>query len=245
MKMPRKTKYMTGLSIVMLVLFSSFAVPTIILGINIGKNYSSVGRLFIDYAPGEYHLSLFHISPSDRININIDSSLANDTGTEVPIVFSIMDEATFNVWVLLGEPEPAIVNSTYYTKSSEIDIWNLDLDVPYERTYYFIIYNNNLEDVQLDIDIELIPWASIIGVSVPGFLFSVFLLIFLTKIISTAIVNGASYIKGNKARSPNISRTKSNAKSKSEIKRGGFCQSCGAPVTPKDGQYCPSCGASV
>ncbi|NHJ48610.1 MAG: hypothetical protein FK733_12565 [Asgard group archaeon] len=244
--MSRKTKYMTGLSIVMLVLFSGLAVPTIITAINIARNYSEYDQINIDYAPGEYYVSPIFVSESARINIDIRSDLANDTITDIPIIFSIMLEATFEEWVLLGEPEPTALNSTYFTESPYINIDNLNLNVNYGRTYYFIVYNNNSVDVLIDVYITLIPWSSIIGVSVTGFLFSLFFLIFLTKILSTAIINGVITIKGKKhSNSPSISRSTSNDESKKNDIKGQFCQSCGAPMTPKDGQYCPNCGASV
>jgi hypothetical protein len=244
--MSRKTKYLTGFSIVMLVLFSGLAIPTIITGINIARNYTTVDQYYVNYLPGEYFVSNLYISSSDRINIDIRCDQANDTSIDLPIVFSIMDDSTFNQWVLLGEPEPTVLNSTFYTKSSIISINNLNVGLSYERTYHFIAYNTNSVEVRLDIDIDFIPWLSIIGVSVTGFLFSLFFLMFITKILSAAFYNGFITIKGKKhQKSPNISRSSSNEKAKKKELEGQFCQSCGAPFTAKDGQYCPNCGASV
>jgi hypothetical protein len=240
--MSRKTQYMTGLSITMLVLFSGLAIPTIICGINIASNKTKIVRTYVIYAPGESHLSMLEISGADRINIDISSRLHNDTFEEIPIVFSIMDESTFNTWALLGEPEPTIANSTYYIKSSDIWIRNLDLGLSYDRKYCFIVYNSNLVDVRLDVDIDIIPYGSIIATSTTGALFSIFFIVFLVKIFSTIYFNNIAMIDSKKQKkSPDVNRTKT----KKKKIEGQFCQSCGAPITPKDGQYCPNCGASV
>ncbi|NHJ40859.1 MAG: zinc ribbon domain-containing protein [Asgard group archaeon] len=240
--MSNKTQYMTGLSITMLVLFSGLAIPTLICGINIASNSTSIIRTYVNYAPGESHISMLEISGADRINIDIRSTLYNDSFTEIPIVFSIMDEGTFNLWALLGEPEPTITNSTYYIKSSDIYIKKLDLGLSYDRKYCFIIYNNNLVDVRLEVDIDVIPFGSIIATGTTGALFSIFFIIFLVKIFSTIYFNRIAESESKKQKeSPSVNRTNSKRKKL----EGQFCQSCGAPITPKDGQYCPNCGASV
>lgn len=244
---------MTGLSIVALSLACCLAIPTIIEGINIARNYSSFTTYDEHIVVGSFIHFNFEYDAPKGINIHFHSRLYNESYdfNKAPIIFSIMLKADFISWIEAGSEEPGILNSTVYYHQADINVDNLrikyvdNLKINYNDEIYFVIYNDALLDVKVRIDVEIIPWGYIIATVVVGFPFVMFLTIFIIKILSTAHYNGLITIKRKKDSNQQDSREYTNSTTQIERIDGKFCQSCGAPITPKDGQYCPNCGASV
>ncbi|MBN1328130.1 MAG: zinc ribbon domain-containing protein [Candidatus Heimdallarchaeota archaeon] len=242
-KLTKKTKFMTALSIWMIFLGIGFAIPSIIEGINIAKNYqdySSYGEVLL---PNSYTYINLVISSKAGINIGINS---NENGslwnTEIPITLAIMTKEQFIAWGLAGNLEPNIQNSTYLYHRSGIEIDNLRLD---EGEFFFIVYNSEAIPVKVFIFITVIPWGHITTVAIVGFLFSVTIIVFTLKILSAAYYNGLVKIKGTTGIGNSQETNEITSEERSIDREGKFCQSCGTPLTPKDGQYCPHCGASI
>ena len=241
--MPSKTRYLTGLSITMLVLSSCLAIPTIIEGINIVKNmqeYYNYNEIIT--ADHFIHFS-FHVRDSSGINIDLRSEEYNGTHSLDlhPVILSLMREEEFDAWVLEGSLEPEILNSTYYYYQSDFEISNLN--VGFYDELYFVLYNSANVSMNIDINVDIIPWGHIIPTSITGFLFSLFFLIFIIKIISAAVYNGIIDIKGRNR--PSGRPQGIHQDSIVQNRNGVYCPSCGAELTPKDTNYCPNCGSSV
>ena len=186
----------------------------------------------------------FHVSDSSRINIDLRSQEYNGThsGDLYPVILSMMKEIEFDAWVLEGSLEPKILNSTYYYYQSDFNINNLNPG--FNDELYFVLYNSANTSLEVDIFVNIIPWGHIIPASITGFLFSLFFLIFIIKIISAAVYNGIIDIKG-KDQSANSRPQGIQQNSIVQNRNGVFCPSCGAELTPKDTNYCPNCGSSV
>ncbi|NHJ87268.1 MAG: zinc ribbon domain-containing protein [Asgard group archaeon] len=243
--MSKKTKFMTALSIWMIFLCIGFAIPTIVEGINIAKNYQDYTSVDEILLPSSYTYTNLVIDGKAGINVLIR---ANENGSiwqpEVPTTLAIMTKTQFIEWGLAGNPEPNIQNTTYIYHRSEIQIDNLRLSDDGE--YFFVIYNTEAIILEVDVFIDVIPWGHITAIAIVGFLFAVALSVFTIKILSAAYYNGLVKIKGRIGQDEDQESTEIRTERRSERKEEGrFCQSCGTPLTPKDGQYCPHCGASI
>jgi len=242
--MTRKTKFMTALSIWMIFLSIGFAIPSIIEGINIGKNYQDYHLHNEVLLPDSYTYVNLIISSKAGVSIQIDSY---ENGTywpsNIPTTLAIMTKDQFIAWGLAGNLEPNIQNSTYLYHRSDIQIDNLKLEIDGE--YFFVVYNTESITAKVNIYITVIPWGHITAISIVGFLFTITILVFIMKILSAAYYNGLVKIKGRTGISEDQETTEITDDERSVRKEGKFCQSCGTPLTPKDGQYCPHCGASI
>jgi len=242
-KMTKKTKFMTALSIWMIFLSIGFAIPSIVEGINIAKNYQDYYLRDEVLLPDSYTYVNLLINSKAGINIQIDSIENGSIWQNIPTTLAIMSKDQFIAWGLAGNLEPNIQNSTYLFHRSEIQVDNLRLEINGE--YFFIVYNTESLVSEVDIEITVIPWGHITAISIVGFLFAVSILVFIMKILSAAYYNGLVKIKGSTGISENQEITETTSGQSPSGREGKFCQSCGTPLTPKDGQYCPHCGASI
>ncbi|NHJ85173.1 MAG: hypothetical protein FK734_06910 [Asgard group archaeon] len=245
-----KTKYITALSVWMIFLSIGLAIPVIIEGINIERNTTEFSTYDTIIDPGDYVYFNTEVRESSRLDLYIRSWLYNETlftSTDpLKIIFSVMDSEYFEQWILDGTPEPEILNSTYYYEQAHLSVNNLK--VPYEEVYYFVLFNNNIEYVEVNIDIEIVPWGHIIPISILGFLLGVTSLTFLIKLIATSHYIEEANKRAEKAAQDNVSSQavqKRETAPRSTSSSTRFCASCGSPLTSKDTQYCSQCGASV
>jgi hypothetical protein len=245
--MAKKTKYFTGLTIVMIVFSSIFIIPTIIEGINIGRNVTRIETSQEKITLGNFLQFSARIKEAQRINLEFTSYLYNGSQFQdkEPIVFCIMKQDSFSDWIDSGSPEPSVLNSSIHFNQADFDFFNIQLE--YEGLIYIIVYNNAGVDVRVNIDLTIIPWGHIIPTAITGFLFSIFFLILIGKFINAAYFNHIAVPK-KKYNNRRIDYSSNNhiGKTKEKItKKGLFCPSCGTPISGKGNQYCPQCGASI
>ena len=242
----RKTKYFTGLSIVMLIASIGLAIPCVIEGINIARNNYNFDTNNEPIAAGSFIQTSFEIHDGQRINIDSRSFVLGGSYWNNPakVVISIMEEDNFTAWITDGSPVPYILNSTYYFNSSDLNVNNLRI-LSY-NVYHIVIYNANAVAVELDLDISILPWGHILTISVLGFLFVMAFTLMTTKFVIAAYFNSEDYIKDKLKKRKTTTDIEDEKPTKLHSESGErFCVSCGAPLTPKDGQYCPNCGASL
>ncbi|NPE08123.1 MAG: zinc-ribbon domain-containing protein [Asgard group archaeon] len=209
-------------------------------GINIGRNVKSFNTYNEEIAPGDYILFNFEINEGARLYIYFDAENLSIYNNDADVIFSIMREHDFELWVAANSTEPGILNSTIYYDDSSVEVNNLQ--VPYDGTYYFIIYNPNPYDVEVRIEVTIIPWGHIIAAGIMAILLLVGLTGLGTRLIHVAVYNARQEKRARRGitEEPQVSEQSATNK-----KDGVFCQSCGAPLTPKDTRYCPQCGASI
>lgn len=244
--MSKKTTFMTGLTIVSIVFVSGFLIPTIIEGINIGRNVENYNVYDQHLDNGDYINYNWYVRKNERLYISISSQNTIDYD-ETPVIFAIMSEIQFNYWLSQGASTPQIQNCTLYIKQSDINIINSQLRS--DRDYYFIFFNDNVDTIQIFVDITLIPWGHIIATSIVGMGFIIFAAILLLKIAFTFYFikkenkekDQQIHNRGNNTNNSTIENDEAELQPKVET----FCVSCGAPVTPKTGRYCQNCGSSV
>ncbi|MFW9924454.1 MAG: hypothetical protein ACFFDW_14315, partial [Candidatus Thorarchaeota archaeon] len=165
--MNTKTRFVTALTINMIVFSIGFAIPTIIEGINIGKNvqrYDANDQL-ID--PNEYFTFKWDIKSKDKLYVNMisrNATISYILGS--PIVFSVMNKDQFTSWFAAGELKPKILNSTYLYEQSDLTLNNLNFENDDE--YYLVFYNDNTQIVRIDVTVTLLPWGHITATSIVG-----------------------------------------------------------------------------
>lgn len=233
----RKT-YFNDFAIFMMVLIVGSLITGAIEGINIGRNVKTYYTFNEEVAPGDYILFNFEINEGARIYIDFDAE--NLSIDDADVIFSIMRDYDFELWVTANSTEPGILNSTIYYDDSRVNANNLQ--VPHDDNYHFIIYNTNPYDVEVNIDVTIVPWGHIIVAGIMAVL-----LLFGSTGLGIRILHVTVYnAKQEKRTSGNVSEDTSEPEpSTTDRKDGVFCQSCGSPLTPKDTRYCQQCGASV
>ena len=93
-------------------------------GINIGRNVKSYDTYNEEVVPGDYMIFNFKINEGARLYINYDAeNLSTYDGAD--IIFSVMNDNYFELWVNAGNPEPDILNSTFYYEDAYVNINNL------------------------------------------------------------------------------------------------------------------------
>ncbi|MCK5045896.1 MAG: hypothetical protein KAS22_04905 [Candidatus Heimdallarchaeota archaeon] len=235
----RKT-YFNDFAVVMMVIIVGSLIVGAIEGINIGRNVKSYHTYHEEVAPGDYMIFNFKINEGARLYINYYAQNLSIYYDDADVIFSVMRENDFEQWVATNGSEPGILNSTFYFDDSYVRTNNLQVD--YDGTYYFIIFNTNPYDVEVLIDIEIIPWGHIIAAGIMAVL-----LLFGTTGMGIRVGHVTVYnAKQEKRTSGNVSvDTSVTELSTTDRKDGVFCQSCGSPLTPKDTRYCQQCVASV
>jgi len=237
----KKTRFMTGYAILMIIFSIGFAFPTIIEGINVGRNWQSYSQIDQTITSDSYTVIKFNLEPSNRISAEIS---ANDAifvhDDPVQVIFAILSEGEFSDWYDAGENAPNIINSTHYYDNADITLENIGVNL--DRDYYFIFYNANAFTIRVDLTLTIIPWGHIIASSIVGFGFAICFLGLLTKIGFTG------YFVLSHNEKPKVLTVQSQGKTEAILqpeKDESFCASCGAPITKKDGRYCPNCGSSA
>ncbi|MHA1171347.1 MAG: zinc-ribbon domain-containing protein, partial [Candidatus Heimdallarchaeota archaeon] len=189
--------------------------------------------------PGDYMIFNFEINEGARLYINYHAeNFSSYEGAD--IIFSVMNDNYFELWVNAGNPEPEILNSTFYYEDAYVNINNLQ--VPREDTYYFVIYNSNSFVVDISVHVTIVPWGHIIAAGIMAVL-----LLFGATGIGIRVIHVTVYNakQERRARGSNVEGLQVSEQPATNKKDGVFCQSCGSPLTPKDTRYCPQCGASV
>lgn len=239
-KMVNRNVYFKGSAKFMLLIILGSLIVGAIEGINIGRNVKSYDTYNEEVAPGDYMIFNFKINEGARLYINYYANNLSSIYDDADVIFSVMNDNYFELWVNSGNPEPEILNSTFYYEDAYVNINNLQ--VPREDTYYFVIYNTNPYDVEIDVHVTIVPWGHIIAAGIMATL-----LLFATtnlgiRVIHITVLNARQEKRspGNENEDAPVAQT-----SRIENKDGVFCQSCGSPLTPKDNRYCPQCGASV
>ncbi|MCE7746642.1 MAG: hypothetical protein GPJ52_16055 [Candidatus Heimdallarchaeota archaeon] len=238
--MVNRKKHFNDFASFMMVLVVGSLIVGAIEGINIGRNVKSYYTNNEEIAPEDYILFNFEINEGARLYIYYDAENLSIYNNDADVIFSIMREYDFELWVAANSTEPRILNSTIYYDDSSVVVDNLQ--VPYDGTYYFIIYNTNPYDVEVRIEVTIIPWGHIIAAGIMAIL-----LLFGSTGLGVRLIHVFIYnTKQEKRTSRNVSEDTSETEpSTADRKDGVFCQSCGSPLTPKDTRYCPQCGASV
>lgn len=234
-----KKVYFNDFASFMMVLIVGSLIVGAIEGINIGRNVKSYDTYNEEVVPGDYMIFNFKINEGARLYINYDAeNLSTFDGADV--IFSVMTDNYFELWVNAGNPEPDILNSTFHFEDADVNINNLQ--VPREDTYYFVIYNNNSYDVNISVHVTIIPWGHIIAAGIMAVLLFLGSTSLGIRFIHVTVNNAKKEKRspGNENEDAPVAQT-----SRTESKDGVFCQSCGSPLTPKDTRYCPQCGASV
>jgi hypothetical protein len=239
----RKTKYFTILSVWMIFLSIGLAIPCVIEGINIARNYYSMDLSSEEIYPGQFIQTNFIILESQRINLNVRSYTSDGYLDEAKVIITIMTEENFTDWISDGSPVPAILNSTYYFNISDLEIYNMELAA--WDTNYIVIYNANPDPIKVNVEFYIIPWGHILTISILGFLLIVTSSTMIIKFISAAYFNSEDYIKDKLKKKKAVSKVENRNVKLHEESEERYCVSCGATLTPKDGQYCPNCGASI
>lgn len=235
----RKT-YFNDFASWMIILIVGSLIVGAIEGINIGRNVKTYSTYREEVAPGDYILFNFEINEGARIYLYYDAENLSIYNDDADVIFSIMRENDFELWVATNGSEPGILNSTIYYDDSGVDVNNLQ--IPYDGMYYFIIFNTNPYDVEVRIEVSIIPWGHIIAAGIMAIL-----LLFGSTGLGIRMSHVTVYnTKQEKhARGSNVEELQVSEQSATNKKDGVFCQSCGSPLTPKDNRYCPQCGASV
>lgn len=243
-KTSRKTKFFTVLSVWMIFQSMGLAIPCVVEGINIARNYYNFELNNEIISPGSFVQTKFQLHDEQRINLDIRSWIAGGSTYSNPakVVISIMAEDNFTAWLLGGTQVPVILNSTYYFNSSNLNVINLE--APKWNVYYIVVYNANTVSIEADVNLGILPWGHIIAISILGFLLVMSLLPMSIKFISAAYFNSEDYIK-KKLGNDKVVKEEKKAKRLHQESDERFCVSCGTTITPKDGQYCPNCGASL
>jgi len=234
----RKT-YFNDFAVVMMVIIVGSLIVGAIEGINIGRNVKSYDTYNEVVDPGDYMIFNFEINEGARLYINYDAeNFSSYDGAD--IIFSVMNDNYFELWVNAGNPEPEILNSTFYYEDAYVNINNLQ--VPREDTYYFVIYNSNSFVVDISVHVTIVPWGHIIAAGIMAVL-----LLFGATGIGIRVIHVTVYNakQERRARGSNVEGLQVSEQPATNKKDGVFCQSCGSPLTPKDTRYCPQCGASV
>ena len=237
--MVSKKVYFSDFASFMVVLIVGSLIVGAIEGINIGRNVKSYDTYNEEVTPGDYMIFNFKINEGARLYINYDAeNLSTFYGAD--IIFSVMNDNYFELWVNAGNPEPDILNSTFYYEDAYVNINNLQ--VPREDTYYFVVYNNNSFDVDISVHVTIIPWGHIIAAGIMAVL-----LLFGSTSLGMRFIHVTAHNAKQEKRSSGTENEDAQVAqpSRAEQKDGVFCQSCGSPLTPKDNRYCPQCGASV
>jgi len=240
----RKTKYFTVLSVWMIFLSIGLAIPCVIEGINIARNYYNFNTHNEDIAAGSFIHTNYGIHGGQRIDLDSKSYIAGGTHYDNPakVIISIMEEDNFTAWINDGSPVPLILNSTYYFNSSDLNVINLKVNS--YSIYYIVVYNANAVTIKVDLDITILAWGHIITISILGFLLLMSLTAMTTKFLLAAYFNNEDYVKKKLKKDTIVVGEKKPTKLHEESDER-FCVSCGRTLTPKDGQYCPNCGASL
>ncbi|MHA1440843.1 MAG: hypothetical protein ACTSPK_03125 [Candidatus Heimdallarchaeota archaeon] len=243
-KMSRKTKFFTVLSVWMIFQSIGLAIPCVVEGINIARNYYNFELNNEVISPGSFVHSKFDLRDEQRINLDIRSWTAGGSTYSNPakVIISIMAEDNFTDWLTGGSQVPVILNSTYYYNSSNLNVVNLKASA--WNVYYIVVYNANVASIEADVSITILPWGHIMAISILGFLLIMSLLPMSIQFITAAYYNSEDYLKkisGN----DKIVKEEKKAKRLHQESDERYCVSCGATITPKDGQYCPNCGASL
>lgn len=237
----KKTRFITGFTIIMISLSIGFAIPSIIEGINVGRNWQCYSQIDQTITTESYTVIRFDLETNNRISAEIrayDAIFIHDD--PVPVIFAILSEGEFSIWYDAGENAPNILNSTHFYENSHITLENLGVE--YDSEYYFIFYNTNAFTIRVDLTLSIIPWGHIIATSIVGFGFSICFLGLLTKIGLTG------YFVLSRDEKPKVLTVQSQDKTEAVLqpeKDESFCVSCGAPTTKKNGRYCPNCGSST
>ena len=134
---------------------------------------------------------------------------------------------------------PKILNSTYYYKRAYIDVNSISVD--YGSDYYFILFNENTEDMRLYVNISIIPWGHIIATGVLAMIFLIASGGFVFEMFKSSFFG---FGKRDKAKTQEAVNNNHQSEPQSEVGKN-FCQSCGAPVSDKNETYCTQCGASI
>jgi hypothetical protein len=237
-KMVARKKYFNDAAGFFVFLIVGSLIVGAIEGINIGRNVKTYYTYNEEIAPGDYLLFNFNINEGARMYLDFDAEDLSNNDSDA--IFSIMRENDFELWVLTNGSEPGILNSTFYFDDSYIRVDNLQ--VPYDGEYYFIIFNTNLFDIEVRIDVTIVPWGHIIAGGIMAILFLFGSTGLGIKVIYTIVYNSR---QEKKARRTGGVVTETATQINTDSKDGVFCQSCGSPLTPKDTRYCPQCGASV
>lgn len=238
--MINRKKYFIDFAGFMLFLIVGSLIVGGIEGINIGRNVKSYYTINEEIAPGDYILFNFEINDGARLYLDINAENSSIYNNDADVIFSIMPEYNFGYWVATNGTEPGILNSTFYYDDSRVDAINLQ--VPYDGVYYFIVYNTNPYDVEVNVHITIVPWGHIIAAGIMAILLLVGLTGLGTRLIHVTVYNARQEKRARRGitEEPQVSEQSATNK-----KDGVFCQSCGAPLTPKDTRYCPQCGASI
>ncbi|MHA1532333.1 MAG: hypothetical protein ACTSR6_10090, partial [Candidatus Heimdallarchaeota archaeon] len=158
----RKTYFNDFASFMMVLVVGSLIVGAIE-GINIGRNVKSYDTYNEVVDPGDYMIFNFEINEGARLYINYHAeNFSSYEGAD--IIFSVMNDNYFELWVNAGNPEPEILNSTFYYEDAYVNINNLQ--VPREDTYYFVIYNSNSFVVDISVHVTIVPWGHIIAAGI-------------------------------------------------------------------------------
>ncbi|NHJ32426.1 MAG: zinc ribbon domain-containing protein [Asgard group archaeon] len=233
-------KYFNDIASLMMVLIIGGLIVGAIEGINIGRNVKTYYTYSEEIAPGDYLFFNFNINEGARIYLDFDAENLSIYNDDADAIFSIMRENDFELWVETNGSEPGILNSTFYFDDSYLRVDNLQ--VPYDGVYYFIIFNTNPYDIEVRIDVTIIPWGHIIAAGIMVIL----LLIGLIGIgIRFGYITTYNARQRKKAARGNAEEPQVHEQTTTNKKNGVFCQSCGSPLTPKDTRYCPQCGASI
>ncbi len=238
--MVNRKKYFNDFAGFMLLLIVGSLIVGAIEGINIGRNVKSYDTYYEEIAPGDYILFNFEINEGARLYIYFDAENLSIYDDGADVIFSIMRENDFELWISTNGTEPGILNSTFYFDDSRVDVNNLQ--VPYDGMYYFIVYNTNPYDVEARIDVTIVPWGHIIAAGIMAIILLVGSTGLGTRLIHTTVYNAKQEKRARRGitEEPQVSEQPATNK-----KDGVFCQSCGAPLTPKDTRYCSQCGASI
>lgn len=238
--MVNKKKYFNNFANWMMILIVGSLIIGAIEGINIGRNVKTYNTYGEEIAPNDYVIFNFKIDEGARLYIYYYALNLSIYIDYADVIFSVMRENDFELWVATNGTEPGILNSTFYFDDSYVNINNLQVD--YDGTYYFIIFNANPYDVEVLIDIKIIPWGHIIAAGIMAIL----LLFGLTGIgIRLGYITNKNARQERRARRGITEEPQVSEQPATNKKDGVFCQSCGSPLTPKDNRYCPQCGASV
>ncbi|MBK5114989.1 MAG: zinc ribbon domain-containing protein [Candidatus Heimdallarchaeota archaeon] len=238
--MVNRKSYFNDFAYFMMVLIVGSLIVGAIEGINIGRNVKSYYTFNEEVAPGDYILFNFEINEGARIYLDYDAENLSIYNNDADAIISIMREYDFELWVEANSTEPGILNSTFYYDDSRVNINNLQ--VPHDGVYYFIVYNHNPYDIEVNIDVTIVPWGHIIAAGIMTILLLFGLIGIGTRLIHATVYNARQERRASRGitEEPQVAEQPATNK-----KEGVFCQSCGAPLTLKDKRYCPQCGASV
>ena len=237
--MAHRKKLVNDFAAFMIVIIVGSLITGAIEGINIGRNVKTYNTFYEEINPQDYLVFNFEIKEAARLYLYCRAENTSIYSDDADVIFAIMRDSKFIDWVEAGSLAPEILNCTFYYDDSYIDVNNLA--VPYEDTYYFIIFNNNPYIIEAYVDVDIVPWGHIIVASIMVILLLFGIIGFTSRVIHAVAYNS----KLEKRATQSGVETQNVEVQEITQKEGVFCQSCGSPLTPKDTRYCPQCGASV